>query len=285
MVKIYVDSRNRISGTNEDFVFQIPESIDLPDSQCYVDVVLLPNVFLTIKSGYNDKLRFRESVVTQQGGTATVYAHQVSIASGQYNGITLAEAVQTAMRSVTNVTPSQLVVQYDPTKAKLKITTTAPFDTQFDIFPDGLLTEGTGNWNSVQSLYPVASNSPGETQSAGDVCGFLGNILISASTSIEAFADSVVNVQRHHCCYIHSDLGVPGSSYGPRGESDIIRRIVVDAPQNGLAIDRHTTAHDTVEVGPKNLRSMKFRLAGVDGNTVDLRGHSFSFSIIFHEKM
>ena len=85
--------------------------------------------------------------------------------------------------------------------------------------------------------------------------------------------------------YVHSDLGSPDASFGPQGESGIIRRVVVDAPQNGLAVDRHTTAHDSIEVSSQPLRSMRFSLRGSDGSLVDLHGHHWSFSLIFHEKL
>ena len=59
-MKIYVDSRNRISGSNEDFSFQLPETVDIPESLAYIDVVLVPNVFWSVRSGYNDKLYLYE---------------------------------------------------------------------------------------------------------------------------------------------------------------------------------------------------------------------------------
>ena len=283
MVKIYCDSRNRASGTNEDFVWQIPESIDLPESLAHIDVVLVPNVFSTIRAGYNDKIRFIEQVVTQAGGGATIHGCQATIAPGQYNGITLATAVQTAMRAVTNMTPpDHLKVEYDTIHAKLKFQTDSLHGSQVDIYPDGLLTSGTNNFNSAQGAHTV---DPNNTQSAGKVCGLLGDAIISAIGSTTPLGDSVVDVQRHHCCYIHSDLGALGSSYGPQGQSDIIRRVIIDAPQNGLAIDRFTSPNDTVEVNARTLRSMSFRLAGADGETVDLHGHHFSFSLIFQPKI
>ena len=284
-MKVYVDSRNRISGTNEDFVWQLPESVDLPESLAYLDVVLCPNVFFTIREGYNQYVYFLESIVTQQGGAATVYANRAVIAAGQYNGITLAEALQTAMRAVTNLTtPTQLTVDYDAVQARLKISTTALYGTEISIYPEELLKDtvlGTG-WNFVQATWPVDVHN---TLSANKACGFNGDTVITASTSTDVLGDSVVDIQRHHVLYIHSDLAAPGSSYGPKGQTDIIRRVIVDAPQNGLAIDRHTTAHDNIEVNARTLRSMSFRLAGSDGQTVDLHGHHVSFSVVFHEKM
>ena len=281
MVKIYCDSRYRASGTNEDFIWQIPESIDIPESLAHIDVLLVPNVFWSVKANYNDKIRFLEDVVLVSGGSATIFACEATIAPGQYNGITLAEAVQTAMRAVTNLTPTTLNVVYDAFKAKLKISTTDLFS-QINIYPDGLLTEGSGNFNSAQGTFTI---DPTNTQSAGKVCGFMGSNRISTSYGIDAFGDSVVDVQRHHCCYVHSDLCALGSSYGPQGESDILRRVIIDAPQNGLAIDRFTSPNDTVEVNSKTLRAMSFRLAGADGKTVDLHGHHWSFSIVFQQKI
>ena len=284
-MKVYVDSRNRISGTNEDFVWQLPESIDLPESLAYLDVVLCPNVFFTIRENYNQYIYFLESIVTSQGGAATIYACRAVIPPGQYNGITLADALQTAMRSVSNLTtPTDIQVNYDTIQAKLKLSTTALYGTEISIYPEELLKDevlGTG-WNFVQATWIVDVNN---TLSGNKACGFNGGNVITASTSTDALGDSVVDIQRHHVLYIHSDLAAPGSSYGPKGETSIIRRVIVDAAQNALAIDRHTTAHDNIEVNARTLRSMSFRLADSFGQTVDLHGHHISFSVIFHEKI
>jgi hypothetical protein len=281
MVKIYVDSRHRIGGSNEDFVWQLPESVEIPESLAYVDVCLVPNVFWSIRPNVNDQIRWLEDVVTVENGSTTVYAHQATIPPGQYNALTLAEAMQTTMRTDTNLTPTDIAVEFNIASSRLQITCSDLYS-QINIYPDGLLTGVSGNFNDAQGSFTL---DPTNLQSAGKVCGFLGTARITASLSIVGLGDSVIDVQRHHCLYIHSSLATPGSSYGPLGQSDIIRRVLVDAPQNGLAIDRHTTAHDSVEVNGKTLQSMRFRLAGADGKTVDLRGHHWSFSLIFYPKM
>ena len=278
-MKVYVDSRNRASGSAEDFVWQLPETVDIPPSLCYLDVVCVPNTFYSINQGVNDRIRFLEELATTQGGAATSYAREAVLPEGQYNGFTLASALQDAMRAVTAITPDTLLqVTFDPASAKLKFVCGAPFDSQIRVFPDGLL----GQWNAIQSVFPVDLTN---TQSAGLVCGLIGSQEIVASTTQDALADSVISVQRHHNLFIHSDLGELGSSYGPRGESDIIRRVTLDSLQNALTVDRHTTQYDAVEVAAKPLRSMSFRLADIAGRTVNLRGHPWSFSLIFHEKV
>ena len=88
-MKIYVDSRNRISGSNEDFSFQLPETVDIPESLAYLDVVLVPNVFWTIRTGYNDKLylyeRKPDPILSYQINEAY---RAITLPSGQYNGYT-----------------------------------------------------------------------------------------------------------------------------------------------------------------------------------------------------
>tara|TARA_Y100001968_G_C19427442_1_gene755175 strand:+ start:784 stop:1620 length:837 start_codon:yes stop_codon:yes gene_type:complete len=278
-MKIFIDSRHRTNGQNEDFIWQLPASVDLPDSICYVDEVLVPNCIYSIVAGVNDRIRFLEDHVAAPGATAVIWAKECVIPEGQYNGITLADALQTAMRSVTTFSPqTQISVVFDTARAKLKISLAAPNNSQVRIFPDGAL----ASFNSQQGLYTVDLSN---TQSAGKVCGFLGTAVITASTTTDAFGDSVIDVQRHHACYIHSDLAQPGSTIGALGESDIIRRVVIQAPQNGLAVDRHSTQYDYIDVPSMPLRSMRFRLAGVDGKTINLHGHHWSFSLIFHEKV
>ena len=277
-MKIYVDSRHRISGSNEDFVWQIPETVDIGDSWCYIDCVLIPNTFYSIRHNHNDKIYIKERVGT------TDHFRIAQIPPGQYNGVTLATIVQTVMNTGSNLASTGAYsVTYEADTAKLKITSATAGTNYFTIFGEPALTDGYWNTHSPSNLQVDENN----TQSANKVCGFL-TIAQNTGTTNNAVAitsDSVIDVQRNHCCYIHSDLGEPGSSWGCRGESSVIRRVVIDAVQNGLAIDRHTTSWDAVEVGAKALRAMSFRLADDNGNTVDLQGHHWSFSLVFHEKL
>lgn len=79
--------------------------------------------------------------------------------------------------------------------------------------------------------------------------------------------------------FLKSDFGVPGSSVGPKGAQNIIRRIVLDAPPLGLVVDRHSTAFDAISIPPGTISSLRFTLCGFDGEAIDLNGLSWSFSI------
>ena len=71
------------------------------------------------------------------------------------------------------------------------------------------------------------------------------------------------------------------SSLGPRGETDIIRRIDVSAPHGSYITDRLGLVGEYIECGNQQLQTLRFRLTDSYGQVVDLQGRSFSFSIIF----
>ena len=52
--RIYIDSRLRTSGTDSDFTYDLPRSIEVPDQTiAFVDSILLPNVFTTLHANNN----------------------------------------------------------------------------------------------------------------------------------------------------------------------------------------------------------------------------------------
>ena len=273
-MKIYVDSRNRISGQEEDFFFQLPETVDVPESLAYVDVVLVPNVFWSIRAGYNDKLYVyeRKPDAILQYIVNEAY-RTITIPEGLYNAFTLAPAVQTALNAGRTL-PAAYQVSFNTATGRLDFSNNLGASEQFTLYPTEYLLTQLGAWNAATG----SGLSEGAVHDAGRVCGLNGAQAISrAGSSASISGDSSINVQIHHTLFIHSDLGALGDSYGPRGESDIIRRVVLDTPQNSINVDRHTTAHDNVRVLKQSLRSMRFRLADTEGRTVDLQGQHWSF--------
>ena len=87
MRQIFVDSRDRISGTSCDFRIQLPETLVLePGHRGRIDNLRVPQVFPTIQAGVNDTITIRI-------GTN----HTVTVAQGNYTGPGLATAIQTAL--------------------------------------------------------------------------------------------------------------------------------------------------------------------------------------------
>ena len=74
------------------------------------------------------------------------------------------------------------------------------------------------------------------------------------------------------------------SSLGPRGESDIIRAVYVDASNGEYIVDRLANPFEFIECAGQQLQSLRFTLREGNGRTVDMRGRSISFSIIFLQR-
>ena len=251
MPKVYVDSRKRVQGSDEDFVFQLPTALNLSEGTAHIDTVLVPNTFYSVRTGANDRL----------------YVRIATIAPGQYDGFSLATAVALALNTGTtlvDVTPAYTTA-FNSTTGRLQVSTTTGNTGNFSIFPKGLLELDLDTvWNNALGSPPQVTLST----------------LALAGTS-PAVGDSMIDTFPYHNLYLHANFGQPDQSIGPNGESDIVRRIVCDAPLNGLIVDRFTTAWDVVKIAGRTLRELHFRLSDVDGKTVDLNGHHMSLSVYF----
>ena len=60
--RIYVDSRDRQSGTAEDFTYALPYTVNITEkSLANIDAVVIPNSIQTVIAGKNDLIYFREN--------------------------------------------------------------------------------------------------------------------------------------------------------------------------------------------------------------------------------
>ena len=88
MRQIFVDSRDRISGTPSDFTIQLPATLVLPEGHtCRIDDLRVPITIPTVSS-LNDKIQ------VQMGSSS----YTVTIPIGQYDGPGLASVVQQALQ-------------------------------------------------------------------------------------------------------------------------------------------------------------------------------------------
>ena len=122
---------------------------------------------------------------------------------------------------------------------------------------------------------------------AGSVLGIQSGALLQATPGTNSntvtFPDAV-NCQPYHHLFLRSiGLGSGNDVSGNvPGSSDIIRRVIVSAPQNGINVDQHSLPYDSVTIGEgREISSLSFRLTDYRGKVVDTRGHPLSFSLIF----
>ena len=112
--KVYVDSRFRQetggSSSDSEFSVELPHPIQVK-GRAFVDTVLVPNTFYVIRAGENDRFHVRENTSTYRVCT---------IAEGQYNAMTLKDALLTTLQTGRSMTGAYTVT-YDTTTNKLII--------------------------------------------------------------------------------------------------------------------------------------------------------------------
>jgi len=115
MRQLFVDSRDRVSGTSTDFSIQLPETLVIEGNghRMRIDDLRVPMVVPTIQSGVNDQL------------TVTLGAtnYTITIPQGQYDGPGLASKLQTLLA----VAPGTWTVAYDTSNIAMKISCTNNF--------------------------------------------------------------------------------------------------------------------------------------------------------------
>ena len=227
--RIYIGSRLRTSGTDSDFTYDLPRSIEVPDQTiAFVDSILLPNDFTTLHEN-NNRLYVSETV----GNNTNEQTYLLP--EGNYTGQSLANTLTSTLN--TNKTlPTNYNVIYEENIGKLTISNNTP---DYIIMTREALV-GT-SWNGgapltirdVRDCNDVIGNVAGSTQ------------VIAGVLQMAGFIDLIPYKNLFLCS---STFGNLGQAHGPVGQGDIIRRVAVTAPFGNLIYDAHSTSADYIDV-------------------------------------
>ena len=159
--RIYIDSRYRSGGTDADFTYDLPVSLEIPDNTIgFVDSVFFPIVFTTLHE-LNNRLYLIE--VDSQNAQEKI----ILLQPGNYTGQELASLLQSSLNANT-ILSTIYSVGYDETKGKLTIsnpTTTWLIPTRKELMEAG------GTWassaipeNDLRTCYDVIgfANDPSQ---------------------------------------------------------------------------------------------------------------------------
>jgi hypothetical protein len=108
--QLFIDSRDRVSGTSTDFSIQLPTTLVLEGGarKMRVDSFRFANVVPSIRAGVND------TIVVQQGGASRT----ATIPQANYDGPGLATAVQAALAAVAS---GSWTVAYDVSNIAMSV--------------------------------------------------------------------------------------------------------------------------------------------------------------------
>jgi len=270
--KLYFDSRFRADKRDKhaDCSFTLPGgSLTIPQNYCaLIDAVHIPNVFESVVDT-NNQIYWQEKDLT------TTYNHISMLRTKQYSGTDLALELQLAMNAQTSISGAYTVT--------------------FDI-GTGILTVRSGTLNvsfafwgrdwledpTVVQLYWDPSGTPAIPTVLNDATEVLGCIReVPGFWHTERSFDDFIDINRVKVCYLCSgDIG-NFQSVGPRGESDILRRIDMTSPFGNMCFDKLSSPFEKIDCGGQTLNTIRVQLRDSYGNLVDIRGRSYSFSLVF----
>jgi len=282
--KLYVDSRFRVQagGSNSDaeFSVELPHPIRVK-GKAFVDCFVCSNSFFTIRTGENDRIHLGEG----QTAASSLTYRICTIAHGQYDAVTLQNAVTVALNAGKTITAAY-VVDYDKITGRMRIGLTGTGNEAFIIFPAKLLKGLPDTWNAFIDpvTQPQLVINANNLMDSGQVTGFDGPQIYVGDALQDTMAWESINVQPYGQLFLRSSLGSGYDAIGPDGSGDIIRRVLCTVPLNDTIVDMHALPHDAVTVHDMEIASLSFRLTDVYGWTVNTHGHAVSFSIIFLEE-
>ena len=266
--RIYIDSRYRLAGgTDSHFRYALKTPIEVPrGTMGWIDGVVISHSFNSVIKGHNDTLYVREVHGASYVDRALV------ITPGDYNGFTLATAIQALLNSGSTL-PNVWSVSFDSGTLIFSNQTPAASGGGY-IIPRSQVEDFT-----MTPAWGYSSSTTEPLSTAADACRLIGNLStpIYAINAAGSFQTDFIDLLPYHILYLHSHIGAP-TSQGPRGENTIVRRIVVTGTPGDLIVDHLSTQMDYIELGD-SLSTLHFSLRDVEGRIVDTRGHSIAFSL------
>ena len=270
--KLYVDSRMRTKGSksSSDFAIDLPNTLLMPENTVfYIDDVTIPVSWYNINSSNN---QLYVKILLHALYQNTEYYAKISISPGNYTPTSLGKKIATEIDNYLELyagAPAIIMTSsVDPVTNKITI---AQNDGSLAMMSFRILSDA-----AVASLNQSAFGSA-PYNSINDV---LNNYSIT-TTEDWKWTSGYVNLHTVRNLYISSSNLGTYSTLTLRGDRDIIKKVPVSAGANEVIFNSIMVAQDYLDCSRQTLHRMEFKLEDVDGNTVDLNGLDWSFSIIF----
>ena len=249
--KLYVDSRfkskDSVSDTN--FKVDLPQTLLMPQNAVfYIDDVSIPVSWYTIDEGRNNKFYFRVDGMM----------HVVQLVNGNHTITSLNNILVNIMNASY---PNSFTASPNISTSEIEI---ACVDTKvFELLTDDqLLTLGYSA--PLYSVNDVLRNTTPKTNIQGD-----------------PFISKYIDLFPIRNIYITSPNLGNFNTMSAWGDNTIIKKVPVTANYNEMVFDQVVIGNDYLDCSRQTLSRLEFHLKDAHGNTIDLHGNHWSFSIVF----
>jgi len=277
--KVLIDTvwKTASSRSNSDFLFELPESLTMPDNCVfYVDDVCVPHAWYTIETGVNDRFYVHIGSIDANEDVAIAADLIITLPARIYTGTDLAGEIASGLNAAgpANYAAPTFEVTYDVSKHTIEIAGLY-FNLTLQVLTTGdLATQMGGSWSgpNYDPKRPLAINGDMLKQTEG-------NATVHGYGS--PWTSGVISLQPIRSLYLYSPNLGSFHTIGPTGEASIIKVIPVTAGPNHMIFNQVMSGNDYLDCSRQSLRTLEFQLKDVYGNLVPLHGSHLSFSLVF----
>ena len=274
--KVHIDSRFRAAGGHSDFQYELAEPFDAPEGAiCYMDNAVIPMSWDSVGE-HNKYLYLAER--DRRVLPYVYYVRRMEIAKKFYSGVTLRKAIEDQLNL--NIDPSSGItnnyaVAYDSSSNVLTITHPNTTDNDFYLLTDDDLKYYNSNLLSINKTNPQSANNLLRNLESDSII-----TAVESYPYTNSWTSNFIDIVNHHSVYLHSSLS-SFNTLGCRGESSIIAKVPSSASWGSTIFHNVSSSVDFVDVGKRNISHISFAIKDASGNAIDLKGASWSLSLVF----
>jgi hypothetical protein len=279
--KIFIESFFKKSGSDCDFKTELEETIATSDKAvCYIDDIVLPNVFKTIDSR-NNKLYLTISILNIKSNTIII------LDDGYYNGFSFAEEITKKLKVYTDyITQSGLLIAFDVTAAYDLLSNTITFryinkTNDPPPMPNPIVITIHSNKDLLNGSYESKPLNIYEIRSINET---IGNIEKSIILENDKLHNCILNLATLKSIYLFCSELSSNDTISNFQQNNIIKKIILNSSQNEINITQAGNNVDYLTINKRLLKSLNFKLCDKFGTVLDLYGHSISFTITIINK-
>ena len=285
--KICVDSRFRSfdSPSTSNFKIELKENILIPENYgAVITDICIPRSWYTVEYN-NNKLYF---AFQSQALFAELYVVRqliITIPSRNYDINSLASTLKTTINTqvvlarpndFSSITPFNVLA--DVSTGTISIIPTNGLELRYShVYTD------IDMQNMPASIWSGPSYVKDNLQSINSVLSNVGEVsapLYQKYSAMQPYVSGFINTLPYDSIFITCNQLSAFENIGPRGERNLLKKVLVNEPYGGLLNDNWINEYDFTNVGRLLLRTLEFKVQDPYGNELNLHGATVSFSVL-----
>lgn len=260
--KLYIDSRFKApdSVSDSDFYIDLPQTLLMPEGTgFYLDDISIPVTWYPIEKDRNNKLyvELYDPVDPYNPNRVTV-TKVIAIDEGSFPVVDLGTRIASAINAAF---PSGLAITSTYSKATETITFSNTTNRDWAILTDAEI-KAKGYHEPFCSINSVLQNTTPKLNKTTFTTGYI-NMFPVRNIYITSFGLGNFNTM------------------SISGERAVVKKVPVTANYGDFIYDQSVIGMDYLDCSKQTLSRIGFRLNNIYGETINLHGHHWSFSIVF----